>query len=66
MPKPRINREREHRIAMEIVVDAYNEEERAMAWCYYLTEQLTFPFEALIKPWLLHRCGLVKLLRSPG
>ncbi len=51
---------------MEIVVDAYNEEERAMAWCYYLTEQLTFPFEALIKPWLLHRCGLVKLLRSPG
>ena len=49
MPKPRINREREHRITMEIVVDAYNEEERAMAWYYYLEEQRTFPFEARIR-----------------
>ena len=49
MPKPRIDRKREHRIAMEIVVDAYNEEERAMSWYYYLEEQLTFPFEARVR-----------------
>lgn len=27
---------REHRIAMEAVVDAYHETERAMGWYYYL------------------------------
>ena len=27
---------REHRIAMEVVVDAYDEMERAMGWYYYL------------------------------
>jgi len=31
MPKPKANRVREHRIADEIVVDAYNETERAMS-----------------------------------
>ncbi|HAM51207.1 MAG TPA: calcium-binding protein [Nitrospiraceae bacterium] len=31
---------------MEIVVDAYNEEERAMGWYYYLEEKLRFPFKA--------------------
>ncbi len=39
------NAEREHRIEMEVVVDAYNEEERAMGWYCYLEEQLTFPFK---------------------
>ena len=29
---------------MEIVVDAYDEEERAMGWYYYLEEKLNFPF----------------------
>lgn len=33
---------------MEIVVDAYNEEERAMGWYCYLEEQLRFPFEARV------------------
>jgi len=36
----------EDRISMEIVVDAYNEEERAMGWYYYLEDKLGFPFEA--------------------
>ena len=35
---------REHRILMEIVVDAYNEGERALGWYYYLEEKLSFPF----------------------
>src|SRR5437868_6238802 len=38
--------EREQRIAMEIVVDAYNEEERAMGWQCYLEEKLSDPFRA--------------------
>jgi len=37
---------REHRITMEIVVDAYDEQERAMGWYYYLEEHLRFPFTA--------------------
>jgi hypothetical protein len=40
------NREREKRIDMEIVVDAYNEVERAMGWYYYLQDGLKFPFKA--------------------
>ena len=46
MPKPKPNRARERRITDEIVVDAYNEEERAMSWYYYLEEKLAFPFKA--------------------
>ena len=46
MPKPKLNRAREKRIANEIVVDAYNETERAMGWYYYLEEKLRFPFKA--------------------
>ena len=37
---------REERIAMEIVVDCYNEGEQAMGWYYYLEETLRFPFRA--------------------
>ena len=48
MVKPRrdCDRERERRIALEIVVDAYDTHERAMGWYYYLEEQLKFPFTA--------------------
>jgi hypothetical protein len=35
---------REDRITMEIVVDAYNEEERAISWYCYLGDTLNFPF----------------------
>ena len=37
---------REHRIDMEVVADAHDEEERAMGWYYYLEEKLAFPFQA--------------------
>ena len=40
------NKAREDRIIMEIVVDAYNEQERAMGWYYYLENNLHFPFTA--------------------
>jgi calcium binding protein len=40
------NEARERRIEMEAVVDAYNSEERAMGWYYYLEERLKFPFKA--------------------
>jgi len=34
--KQTLDPEREKRIDMEIVVDAYNQQERAMGWYYYL------------------------------
>jgi len=37
---------REDRIHMEIVVDAYDSEERAIGWYYYLDEMLQFSFPA--------------------
>jgi hypothetical protein len=46
MPKHRPDRSRESRITDEIIVDAYNSEERALSWYYYLEEQLGFPFKA--------------------
>jgi hypothetical protein len=41
--RPR-DEEREQRISMEIVVDAYGPEEQAMGWYSYLDDQLCFPF----------------------
>jgi hypothetical protein len=38
--------EREQRITMEIVVDAYTPEEQAMGWYYSLQDRLHFPFVA--------------------
>ncbi len=46
MPERTRDEEREERIMMEIVVDAYRAEEQAMGWYYYLEEQLQFPFLA--------------------
>ncbi len=46
MAKPKRDPKREQRITMEIVVDAYDEQERAMGWYYYLEDQLRFPFTA--------------------
>lgn len=40
------NSERDERIAMEIIVDCYSEEEEAMRWYYYLQDHLGFPFKA--------------------
>ncbi|MBL7817499.1 MAG: hypothetical protein JNL70_21010 [Saprospiraceae bacterium] len=40
------NKEREHRIHYEIIVDAYDEYEEAMGWYYYFADNLEFPMEA--------------------
>jgi hypothetical protein len=42
--KPMRDDTRETRIKMEIVVDAYNAEERAVGWYCYLEDTLSFPF----------------------
>lgn len=44
MAKAKKNTERENRIEMEIIVDAYGSEEQAMGWYYYLQDKLSFPF----------------------
>ena len=46
MPHKPIDEEREERITMEIIVDAYNAEEQAMGWYYYLEGTMQFPFTA--------------------
>ena len=46
MSEVELNEIRENRIANEAVVDAYEEEEIAMGWYYYLQERLNFPFKA--------------------
>jgi len=45
--KPTQNSDREERISMEIIVDAYGPEEQAMGWYYYLEDTLQFPFAAI-------------------
>ena len=47
MRKPKKDKEREERIAMEIIVDANGPEEQAMGWYYYLEDKLHFPFTAI-------------------
>ena len=46
MSKVERDKAREYRIDMEVVVDAYDEVERALGWYYYLDENLTLPFLA--------------------
>lgn len=45
--RPKRDEDREKRITMEIIVDAYDAEEQAMGWYYYLEDQLQFPFTAV-------------------
>ena len=47
MAKAKPDPKREERIHMEVVVDAHDEEERAMGWYYYLQDTLVFPFTAV-------------------
>jgi len=49
MARLKENKAREHRIEMEAVVDAYNSDERAMGWYYYLEGRLRVPFRARCK-----------------
>ena len=46
MTRPNKDKEREERIHMEIIVDAYGPEEQAIGWYNYLSETLQFPFTA--------------------
>jgi Calcium binding len=46
MAEPPHDEEREERISMEIIVDAYGPEEQALGWYYYLDDRLQFPFRA--------------------
>ena len=46
MPRIERDEERENRISMEAIVDAYGSEEQAMGWYYYLDDKILFPFEA--------------------
>jgi Calcium binding len=46
MSKVKEDPEREERITMEAIVDAYGAEEQAMGWYYYLAEKIQFPFAA--------------------
>lgn len=46
MPIPKRDEVREERIAMEIVVDCYNETETWSGWRCYLDDKLAFPFQA--------------------
>jgi len=41
-----LDSDREERIEMEIIVDAYTSEEQAMGWYCYLQDNLDFPFRA--------------------
>jgi hypothetical protein len=45
-PEVETDEVRERRIDMEIVVDAYDEQERAIGWYYYLEGKINFPFLA--------------------
>jgi hypothetical protein len=38
--------DREYRISMEAIVDAYGPEEQALGWYYYLEGKIRFPFDA--------------------
>ncbi|MDB5056583.1 MAG: hypothetical protein JWO59_55 [Chloroflexi bacterium] len=46
MQPHKLEEERDARIDMTILVDSYDEEERAMAWYTYLAGALAFPFAA--------------------
>jgi hypothetical protein len=47
MPEVPEDSEREPRITMEIIVDAFGPEEQAMGWYYYLENTITFPFKGI-------------------
>ena len=64
MAKTKLNAEREHRIEMEVVVDAYTEEECAMSWYCYLDEKLSFPFEANVRKQVAPVNEVERLLRE--
>ena len=49
MNRPSKDEDREERIIMDIVVDAYGADERSISWFYYLDDTLQFPFDGKCK-----------------
>lgn len=43
------DKEREHRIHYEIIVDAYDDHEVAMGWYIHMNDNLKFPIKAKVK-----------------
>ena len=59
--------EREHRIHMEAIVDAYGTEEQAMSCYYYLEDKIAFPYKQLqgsLRQVVV--CALRRRIDSPG
>ncbi len=56
MPRVKKDKAREQRIEMEAVVDAYNSEERAMGWYYYLEGRLKVPLKPAANPSARFHC----------
>ena len=54
MARSKKEEEREERIQMEIIVDAYGPEEQVLGWHAYLSDNLHFPFTA--------RCTALRLV----
>lgn len=46
MKKVEENEARENRISNEVTVDAYDPQEQALGWYYYLDDKIHFPFQA--------------------
>jgi len=44
-----LNQDREDRISLEAIVDAYGPEEQAMGWYCYLDDKLTVPFQGTLR-----------------
>jgi hypothetical protein len=55
MQPHKLEQERDARIDMTILVNSYDEEERAGAWYVYLADKLAFPFAAPSGPPRLSR-----------
>ncbi|MGR9052774.1 MAG: calcium-binding protein [Gammaproteobacteria bacterium] len=67
MSQPIKDEERENRIMMDIIVDAFRPEEQAMGWYYYLNDTIRFPFKAecfLERPLSPLKAGEVILVKS--
>lgn len=48
MDRPPKDQAREERISMQAVVDAYDREERALGWYYYLDEEIGYASEPIL------------------
>ncbi|CCD36572.1 unnamed protein product [Candidatus Paraburkholderia kirkii UZHbot1] len=64
MGKTQLNAEREHRIDMEVVVDAYTAEERALSWYYYQNSSRFPARPTFARQWPLCPCPRANPSRS--